>query len=98
MKESTEPLNVKNFAVIHNSFSYETSRTYDPPPLSIHRLPISIIFLLPLSFSTAFNRETKKKKKKPISGEMDKEGVENGSEIGFETKVAVFPIPQLAVT
>lgn len=89
MKESTEPLNVKNFAVIHNSFSYESSsRTILFLCLSTSTwityldlfLPSPFSFFQPLSI-------VKRKKKKTDIGRMDKEGVENGSEIGFETKV-----------
>lgn len=91
MKESTEPLNVKNFAVIHNSFSYESSsRTILLLCLSTSTwityldlfLPPPFSFFQPLSI-------VKRKKKRPTSGEWIKKAWKMGARSGSKRK---FPI------
>lgn len=79
MKESSEPLNVKNFAVIHNSFS----RNIVPLRLlciyllssnvliSLRGLRTREIHLFPFLSLTVIAKRKKKKKKKKSDVEME---------------------------
>lgn len=82
MKESSEPLNVKNFAVIHNSFSrnivypfvYFVSIFFPPTYdelISLRGLRTREIHLFPFLSLTVIAKRKKKKKKKKSDVEME---------------------------